>query len=116
MLFRSVVLVPSVEPDSVEFVAARVDDGAWMIQRTRRSGADLAVHTHRVWRFFNSALRRARSTGLPLGPIVYSWLAGRGQSATRVDPHASASVQELRARFAALLRDDRLFHERLEQC
>ena len=116
LLHDTVVLVPSVEDDSIEFVGARVDDGAWMIQRTRRDGADLAVHSNRLWRFFNSALRRARNPGPPLAPIVYSWLAGRGESATRVDPHAARSVQQLRARLAALLRDDRLFHERLEQC
>ena len=37
-----IVVVPSVETDSVELVAARAD-GGWMIQRTRRNGADLAV-------------------------------------------------------------------------
>lgn len=111
-----VVLAPSVESDSVECVAARVDDGAWMIQRTRRNGADLAVHANRLWRFFNSALRHARRSGPPLAPIVYSWLATRGAAATRVDPHAARSVQEMRARLSALLRDERLFHERLEQC
>jgi predicted GIY-YIG superfamily endonuclease len=116
LLRDTVVLLPSVEDDSVEFIGARVDDGAWLIQRTRRDGADLAVHSNRLWKFFNSALRRARTPGPPLAPIVYSWLAGRGESATRVDPHAVRSVQELRARLAALLRDDRLFHERLEQC
>src|SRR5256885_863946 len=83
--------------------------------RARRR-APFAVHSNRLWRFFNSALRRARTSGPPLAPLVYSWLAGRGESATRVDPHAAHSVQQLRARLAALLRDDRLFHERLEQC
>jgi hypothetical protein len=87
-----------------------------MIQRTRRNGADLAVHANRLWRFFNSALRHARQSGPPLAPIVYSWLAARGAAATRVDPHSARSVQEMRARLAALLRDERLFHERLEQC
>jgi predicted GIY-YIG superfamily endonuclease len=111
-----VVVAPSVEDDSVELVAARVDDGAWMIQRTRRNGADLAVHSNRLWRFFNSALRHAKESGPPLAPIVYSWLAARGAAATRVDPHSAHSVQEMRARLAALLRDERLFHERLEQC
>jgi len=115
LLRDTVVLVPSVEPDSIEFVAARVNDGAWMVQRTRRSGADLAVHANRLWRFFNSALRHARSSGPPLAPIVYSWLAGRGARETRVDPHAARSVQEMRRRLSALLRDERLFHERIEQ-
>src|SRR5436190_18179838 len=37
-LMRDVIaIVPSVEADSAEFIAAR-PDGAWMIQRTRRSG------------------------------------------------------------------------------
>jgi predicted GIY-YIG superfamily endonuclease len=115
LLRDTVVLVPSVEDDSVELVGARVEDGGWMIQRTRRSGADLAVHANRIWRFFNSALRHARSSGPPLAPIVYSWLAGRGTSATRLDPHAARSVQEMRGRLGALLRDERLFHERIEQ-
>src|SRR5262245_1413948 len=44
-----VVIVPSVEPDSVELIAARTD-GGWMIQRTRRSGVDLPVHARRVTR------------------------------------------------------------------
>src|SRR5262249_29440458 len=107
-----IVVVPSVEADSIEFIAARADDGASMIQRSRRSGADLAVHANRLWRFFNSALRHTRASGPPLAPIVYSWLAGRGASATRVDPHAARSVQEMRRRVRALLRDARLFLER----
>lgn len=115
LLRDAIVVAPSVEGDSVELIAARVDDGGWMIQRTRRNGADLAVHATRLWRFFNSALRRARTSGPPLAPIVYSWLAGRGASATRLDPHAARSVQEMRRRLGALLRDERLFHERIEQ-
>jgi predicted GIY-YIG superfamily endonuclease len=115
LLRDTIVVAPSVEDDSVELIAARVDDGGWMIQRTRRNGADLAVHANRLWRFFNSALRQARTSGPPLAPIVYSWLAGRGASATRLDPHAARSVQEMRRRLGALLRDERLFHERIEQ-
>ena len=115
LLHDAIVVAPSVEDDSVELIAARVDDGGWMIQRTRRNGADLAVHANRLWRFFNSALRQARTTGPALAPIVYSWLAGRGALATRLDPHAARSVQEMRRRLGALLRDERLFHERIEQ-
>src|SRR5206468_6189234 len=36
-----IVIVPSVEADSVELIAARAD-GAWFRQRTRRDGSDLA--------------------------------------------------------------------------
>ena len=111
-----VVLVPSVESDSVELVAAAVD-GRAMIQRTRRSGADLAVHAQRIMRFFRSALRvRSRHAAPLVAPIVFSWLAQRGAAATRLDPDDVRDARELRARVAALLRDDRLFRERLHQC
>jgi hypothetical protein len=114
-----VVVVPSIEADSVELVGAAVD-GRWMIQRTRRSGDDLAVHAQRVMRFFRSALRRerpaARGSSAPLAPIVFSWLAQRGSGATRLDPHDVRDARELRARLGALFRDERLFHERLLQC
>jgi predicted GIY-YIG superfamily endonuclease len=123
-LIRDVIVVlPSIEADSVELIAARVD-GGWMIQRTRRSGADLAVHTQRLMKFFCSVLSERRSTRgssavreaqPPLAPLVFSWLARRGADATRLDPHAVANARELRARLAALLRDERLFRERLHQ-
>jgi predicted GIY-YIG superfamily endonuclease len=142
-----IVVVPSVEEDSAELVGARAD-GGWFMQRTRRSGADLLVHTNRLLRFFRSPLRRgfdgaslstARGAPLPLAPalrrsstsaagadslssrgpqalapIVFSWLAGRGANATRLDPHDGAP-RVLRARLAAVLRDERLFVERLDQ-
>jgi predicted GIY-YIG superfamily endonuclease len=112
------VIVPSIEADSVELVAAAAD-GRWMIQRTRRGGQDLAVHAQRVMRFFRSALRRGSATrrqAPPLAPIVFSWLAQRGATATRLDPGDVRDARELRVRLAALFRDDRLFHERLHQC
>ena len=121
-LLRDVlVVVPSVEEDSAELVAARVD-GGWCIQRTRRNGADLRVHTNRLMRFFRTSPARSTSHPAPrrtqhpaLAPIVFSWLAGRGADATRLDPHDSASAARLRARLAAVLKDDRLFLERVEQ-
>jgi hypothetical protein len=106
------VVVPSVEEDSVELVGARAD-GRWMIQRTRRDGADLKVHATRVRRFFSPLLSVNRSDPAPLAPIVFSWLAGRGSGATRLDPHDVTSARDLRARLAALLADERLFTERL---
>jgi predicted GIY-YIG superfamily endonuclease len=108
-----IVILPSVEDDSVELVLAR-PDGAWMIQRTRRSGADLAVHTSRLDRFFFSPIRRGFDAR-PFAPLVFSWLAGRGANATRLDPHDVRSARELRARLAALFGDDRLFVDRLDQ-
>jgi len=50
-----------------------------------------------------------------LAPLVFSWLAGRGAAATRLDPHDVASAREMQARLAALFADDRLFRERLDQ-
>jgi len=112
VLVRDVIVVlRSVEPDSAQLVAAR-KDGGWLIQRTRRSGADLAVHTARLLQFFVSPLRRKFSTA-PLAPIVFSWLAQRGASASRLDPHDAATPRELRARLAALLADEALFAERI---
>src|SRR5262249_4138410 len=108
-----IVLVPSVEADSAELIAARAA-GGWLIQRTRRSGADLRVHSARLTRFFYSPLRRGFDDA-PLAPIVFSWLAGRGRHASRVDPHDVATRRELEARLRALLRDDQLFVDRLDQ-
>jgi predicted GIY-YIG superfamily endonuclease len=113
-LIRDVIVVlPSAEDDSVELITARTD-GGWMIQRTRRNGADLAVHTARLSRFFLSPMRRGFDRS-PLAPIVFSWLAGRGAGATRLDPHEVTSARELRSRLSALFDDDRLFVERLDQ-
>ena len=79
--------------DSAELVAARTD-GGWMIQRTRRSGANLAVHARRLFRFFNSPLRRGEDAA-PLAPIVFSWLAGRGAASSRLDPHDAPTLKAL---------------------
>jgi predicted GIY-YIG superfamily endonuclease len=125
-----IVLVPSIDADSVEIVAA-LAAGPTMIQRTPRSGVDLPVHAQRVLRFFRSVLPRTHSDDPPfrlgaglgpprsvlaLAPIVFSWLAHRGSSATRLDPHDVRDARELRRRLAPLLRDERLFHERLSVC
>jgi predicted GIY-YIG superfamily endonuclease len=113
-LLRDVLVVlPSIEEDSVELVGARVD-GGWLIQRTRRNGADLAVHAQRLRKFFKTGDRRP-GTG-DYSALVFSWLAGRGSNATRLDPHDARSARVLAARLGALFRDDRLFCERLEQC
>jgi len=117
------VVVPSAEEDSVELVAARAA-GPWTIQRTRRSGADLHVHSLRLMKFFRG-LTRHGDVRLPgdlrpgtcdcLSPILFSWLARRGANATRLDPRDVRDARDLRARLAALLRDERLFHERIDQ-
>jgi predicted GIY-YIG superfamily endonuclease len=118
-LIRDVIVVlPSGEEDAVELVAVRAG-GPWMIQRTRRDGADLVVHTSRLMRFFHSPLERGRVTAAShpglLAPIVFSWLARRGAEVTRIDPHDAPTRRELAARLSALLSDDRLFTERIDQ-
>jgi hypothetical protein len=118
-----VVVLPSVDEDSVELIGARVD-GGWTIQRTRRDGADVEVHARRLRRFFRLAdprgtTRHPRPTKRgesQLAPIVFTWLAQRGASASRPDPHDARDASDLAGRLAALLRDERLFHERLQQC
>jgi predicted GIY-YIG superfamily endonuclease len=115
-LVRDVIVVaPSIEEDSAELVAARAS-GEWMIQRTRRNGADLTVHARRLFRFFSPLSDLSRRTPGLFAPIAFSWLAARGQSASRVNPHDARDAKELARRLAALLRDERLFRERLEQC
>ena len=120
-LRRDVLVVqPSIEPDSVELIGAAVD-GRWTIQRTRRSGDDLPVHARRMRTFFSGAEPRTMKDeprtirAALLSPLVFSWLAGRGAGATRLDPHDVASAKQLQMRLAALLADDRLFVERLDQ-
>lgn len=113
-----IVVLPSIEDDSVELFAAR-GEGPLMIQRTRRSGADLLVHTTRLTRFFHSPLsasgRRAGETLAGGAPFVFSWLAGRGGGATRIDPHDVPTRPLLAARLAAILGDEQLFVERVDQ-
>jgi predicted GIY-YIG superfamily endonuclease len=117
-LVRDVIVVlPSIEADSIELISARVD-GAWQIQRTRRNGADLHVHSRRVMKFFAQAPgqpRAPREPREPFAPIVFSWLSVRGASATRLHPRDLQSSRELAARLGALVKDDRLFVERLDQ-
>lgn len=105
------VVTPSIEADSVELIGARLD-GGWLIQRTRRNGADLGVHARRLMTFFRAA---PCAPAAPFAPLVFSWLAGRGEKATRLDPHDARSARELQARLSALLGDERLFVERLDQ-
>ena len=105
------VVVPSVDAQSAELVAARAD-GEWLIVRTARDGNELKGHATRLMRFFRSPLRD-RFESPRLAPIVFSWLAGRGAHASRLDPHDAPTIASLRARLRALLGDDELFAERI---
>ena len=111
VLLRDVLLVlPSVDPEAVEIVAARVDGGCLML-RTRRDGRELKAHARRLMRLFLSALPSPDAWSL--APIVFSWLARRGSQVSRLDPHDVSGPSELRARLATLLADDQLFTERI---
>jgi predicted GIY-YIG superfamily endonuclease len=113
ILLRDViVVVRSVEADSAELISARAD-GSVLIQRTRRSGVDLAVHTRRLWRFFRERRGPDDERAPTLAPIVFSWLADRGAGATRFDPGDAGTTRQLRDQLAVALRDDRLFSERI---
>jgi predicted GIY-YIG superfamily endonuclease len=106
-----VVVVPSVEVESAELIAARAD-GGWLIARTARDGSGLKSGAALLTRFFRSPLR-ARFDGPPLAPIVFSWLAGRGVNASRIDPHDAPTAAALRVRLQSLLADADLFAERI---
>jgi hypothetical protein len=45
--------------------------------------------------------------------LVFSWIAGRGRHATRVDPQDASNAGELTAHLASLFSDASLFVERL---
>jgi len=108
-----VAILPSIDPQCAELVAARAD-GAVLIQRTPRSGASLDDHITPVWEFFRPVDHGGPTAGeCSLAGLVFSWLARRGASTTRLDPHQWESVSAFRARIDTLLRDRQLFLERL---
>jgi hypothetical protein len=104
-----VLLVPSIDPGAAELVAAR-HDGAMTLHRTRRNGAELARHSRELWMFFS---KQSDGAGDRLAPLVFSWLAGRGQHTTRLNPRDFASARHLRAQLRRLLADKGLFSERV---
>jgi predicted GIY-YIG superfamily endonuclease len=108
-----VVLVPSVDPDAVEIVAARAR-GDVRLQRAHRNGDTLPDLAARLWEFFHDAADGSSTSNSPaLAPLVFSWMAGRGRRATRVDPHDVSSAGGLADRLASLFGDTSLFIERL---
>lgn len=110
-----IVVLPSIEGGSAELVCARADGGSWR-QRTRRDGADLLVHAQRIVKFFRTMAARPVPDERRHAPIVFAWLASpRGQRATRLDPRDVDSAPGLRARLGALLADESLFAERIDQ-
>ena len=104
-----VILVPSVDAESAEMVAARVD-GDVLMRRTKRDASEAAAAASSLAEFFDLGGSAAPPIELPLAPLVFSWLAGRGAAATRFDPHDGT---DLSLRLATLLKDKALFAERL---
>ena len=104
-----VLLVPSIDPEAAELMAAR-DNGATMLQRTSRNGAELAKHSRELWKFFT---QRSGATEDGLAPLVFSWLARRGAHTTRLNLRDSASAKHLRVQLGLLLADKDLFSQRL---
>jgi predicted GIY-YIG superfamily endonuclease len=107
------VLVPSIDPQSVDIVAARVR-GDVILQRSDRSGAGLADTAGALWEFFHQSRDDLPASNRPvLAPLVFSWMAGRGRDATRIDPHDMSTAGEMAARLVSLFSDASLFVERL---
>lgn len=118
-VIRDVIIVlPSSDARSVELVAAHIE-GPTMISRTARDASEVAAATRQLWTFFKGgrAVPPGRAPGTEadgaLSPIVFSWLAGRGLAATRVEIEALRSAAALRGWLAALLGARDLFAERL---
>lgn len=130
-LWRDTLLVlPSAEAERVVIVAVRADGPVLMIGVRRDGGGGtegagaeddgLREVAARLRRFFGAAPSRAdrsesgsRRGSRDLAPLVFSWLAGRGASSTRLDPHDAPSARELQRRLALMLGDEGLFTERI---
>jgi predicted GIY-YIG superfamily endonuclease len=114
-LVRDTLLVlPAASEDGVVLLGVRAS-GAVHLREARRDARGLAAHVSQLRTFFRGDGRRdgRALTGRPLAPLVFSWLSGRGHSATRLDPHDAASARELQRRVALVLEDSRLFTERI---
>ena len=108
----TIVVLPSADDGAVELLAARVGGPVRQV-RARRDGAGLAGPARLIWQFLQRRERPAVESTNALAPLVFSWLAGRGIRATRVDPSDMTSARELQQRIAVLLRDRQLFSERI---
>lgn len=112
-----IVLLPSVDAERIEIVAARAD-GATQIHGVSRTDGDMHAVANRLRLFFTApasavAAVLAASPDAALAPLVFSWLARRGQRATRLDPHACGSSEDLQMQLERLCTDRDLFVERV---
>jgi predicted GIY-YIG superfamily endonuclease len=106
----AVVVVPSIDPDSVELVAASTR-GPTLALRTPRDGRQVRIDAERLWIFFEKPELAPDEPAL--APLVFSWLAGRGADATRLEAGNFASSESLGAALSATLRSTELFAGRV---
>lgn len=109
-----IVILPSIDAESIELIAARIE-GSTMGLRTFRDGRQLAIDAQRLWMFFDRDVTDAERAldERALAPIVFSWLAGRGANATRLEIRDLTSAEDLRVRLSVALASTQLFSERL---
>ena len=121
LLRDTLVVLPSTDPASVEVLAACVT-GAVMLVRVSRGGVGLSARVTTLRRFVARSAAGNAHVDAPdqdagsldrYAPLVFTWLAGRGAGATRLDPHDAGSARELQRRLKLLIEDERLFAERI---
>lgn len=116
LLRDTLVVLPSSEEHGAELLGVR-PDGRVLLLRVSRDGVGLTARVARMRRFFAEPAGSADSDDAAafdgFAPLVFSWLAGRGATATRLDPHDMPSARELQRRLKMLLDDDQLFTERI---
>lgn len=110
----TLLLLPSAVEDRAVLMAARASGGVECVE-ARRDGVGLAARVSQLWKFFQGreTVGAHRGAASLFGPLVFSWLAGRGAATTRLDPHDARSARELERRVRALLKDADLFAERI---
>lgn len=107
----TLVLLPSADPARVVLLGT-LAAGSVRMSDVERSGRGVATAAAQLRAFFTG--RAAGDEALQgLAPLVFSWLAGRGAAATRIDPQDVRSAHDLRSRVEVVLRDTSLFAERI---
>ncbi len=121
LLRDTIVLLPSTDVASVEVLAVCVT-GAVMLVRVSRDSVGLSARATALRQFFTRNAAGTAQADAPdqsagtldrCAPLVFTWLAGRGAGATRLDPHDAGSARELQRRLKLLIEDERLFAERI---
>lgn len=116
LVHDTLLVLPSADAASAELMAVRAE-GPVLQVRAARSGVGLTSRVARLRLFLAGEADETRSGDVlrldAHAPLVFSWLAGRGQGATRLDPHDAKSAKDLERRLKILFDDDLLFTERI---